>query len=154
MDLLAEIVGRLFAIAFGLGFVGAFFAITHHRAGGRWRQVAEAYPMPQLGEPLSQHRFESVVLHNGGMIFNSYRWWVTARMHSTGVALSLPPPLSIGHPPIFIPFSDATIETYPWYLVGDAYEIKTLRTPEIKIIIDDTLAKAIEGARPRHAANA
>lgn len=158
MDLLAEIFGRLFSIAFGLGFVSAFFAITHYRAGARWRQVADAYPMPQLGpqlgQPLSERRFENVLLHNGGMIFNSYRWWLTARIYSTGVGLSLPPPLSIGHPPIFIPFSEATIETYPWYLVGDAYEIKTLRTPDIKIIIDDALANAIEGNKARHAARA
>jgi len=151
---LADIIGRIWSIVFGLAFAGGFLALVWTRAAERWRRLAKAYPAPQRASPRRVLRFETLILHEGGMGFNSYRHIVTARLYETGVELSLLSPFSIAHPPVFIPYSDAKVETYPWYAIGEAFEIKTLRAPQITIVIHENLADAIAGDQTQMTANA
>jgi len=105
---------------------------------------------------LVERKSETLILHEGGLGFSSYRWWTTARLYADGLELSLPPPLAIGHPPIFIPRDDLKLERHPWYMNSDASAIAAPRAAQMTIIIDDTLADALRTldpqARPERAA--
>jgi hypothetical protein len=140
-EILVRIASGLFGLAVGI----AAFCFVWMRSAERWRVIARIYPAPQLSEPVTKLNLETIILHSGGIGFNHFGGIVTARLHTSGVALSLLPGFSVAHPPIFFPYNEISLAPYSWYVIGKTAELKTSRSLNgVTIIIHDTLADALE----------
>lgn len=146
MDALLNIVGSLFPIAIGMIALNALLLHAYKLGGGRWRQLAMAYPMPEgraLAAPLAIRLFEMVELFEGAEDTDGQSWWVFARIYPDGLVISMPPIPMLSYPCIFIPLNELCVERRPWRLRSDAAVIAAPRVPALTIAIGDTLASQL-----------
>ncbi len=151
MDVLLDIILWLFPTAVGLIALNALLSFVYTLSGGRWQELALAYPIPEgrgFTDPLTVRWFAVVQLSAGQHDAREQIWWVIARVYSDGLAISMPPLPMINYPPIFIPLSDLRIERPSWRPTFGAYAIAMPRAPELTIMIGDTLAADLATLRP------
>jgi hypothetical protein len=127
----------LFAIAFYLGI----FLLASRLTG--WRALAEHYPLssPFTGKP---HRFQTAWMRWSSHYGNA----LTAGANAQGLYLSVLFLLRIGHPPLFIPWSDITSTEISGGF-SRRVELRFRRLPNVPVIITrdlaDNLAKESNG---------
>jgi hypothetical protein len=104
-----------------------------------WHALAELYPVPApfMGKP---HRFQTVWMRWGSHYGNG----VTFGANAQGLYLSVLILLRIGHPPIFIPWSEITASDVPGGL-SRRVELRFRRLPKVSITIMRALAETLAG---------
>lgn len=155
MEILTDLVLRLFPIAVGFVVLNALLSHVYKISGGHWRTLALAYPMPEgriFAAPSTFRFFEMVEFYEGDDDTNGQSWWMIARIYPDGVAIYMPPIPMLNYPPIFIPLSDMRIERRPWRHRSDAYAIAAAQAPGLAIMIGDTLGGMLEALGCENAA--
>lgn len=155
MDVLSDIVLRLFPIAVGYIVLNALLSHVYTMSGGHWRALAMTYPMPEgrlFAGPSTFRLFELVELYNGEDDTKGQSWWMIARIYPDGLAIYMPPIPMLNYPPIFIPLSDLRIERRPWRHRSDACAIAAAQAPGLAIMIGDTLGGMLEALSDENAA--
>lgn len=150
MEVLVDIVLRLFPIAVGYIVLNGLLSHIYKMSGGHWRTLALAYPMPEgrlFATPSTFRFFETAEFFEGADDPKGQSWWIIARMYADGLVIYMPLMPMIGYPPIFIPLDDLRIERRTWRNRDDAYAILAPRTPALSIMIGDTLAGQLEVLR-------
>jgi hypothetical protein len=145
---LVDIVARAGSASLGFALGGGILAFLWWRAATRWRELAQLYPAPAQSGPRRTFWPTTVILHAGGWLYSFYPGVAIARICKDGVALSLTPPWSFAHPALFFPLEEISVAPHPWYVIGEAFEIKTRRAPHMTIVIDGAVAHAITQAQP------
>lgn len=148
MELFRDVILSLFPIAVGMIVLNALLSFIYNLSGGRWRELALAYPMPEsrvFTAPAMVRFFEMVEIYEGDGDAKGQIWWVIARIYADGLTISTPPlPGLSSYPSIFIPLSDLRVERRPWRMRNDAAAIAAPRAPALSIMIGDTLASVLE----------
>ena len=105
---------------------------------GGWRKLAEYYKRPE-GMLLTGTKGILTSLDLNGA---SYSGVVFIRVNDLGMYLSVLIFFRVGHPPLFIPWSDIKIEEKQSFLFGKSHYISFSKTPLIRISMNESaLAK-------------
>ncbi|MEZ5957390.1 MAG: hypothetical protein R3C27_09300 [Hyphomonadaceae bacterium] len=150
MQILADVILRLFPIAVGVVVFNALMSHIYKLSGGHWRSLAIIYPMPNshsFAMPSMIRFFEMVEFFEGADDAKGQSWWMIARVYPDGLAISMPPLPGLSYPSIFIPLGDLRVERRPWRSRSDAATIAAPRAPGLTIAVGDKLAAAIEALR-------
>jgi hypothetical protein len=124
-------------------FVGAWVGISLllSRIGG-WHALSLQYRATQ---PITGQRYWMKSAGMGGV---AYRGIVNFGADSSGLFLSvLPPFFSIGHPPLFIPWSDITSSQEKGWLFGGT-KLRFQKVPRVSLLIPTELAAKLLANRP------
>lgn len=138
-----EIINTLIRSAFGLavGF-GALAFLWRRVATVRWQPLAEHYRRPS-GTPRKVLRMQTLIILCAAPAYERYSGIVNVGVCERGVHLSLFPPWSLFHSPLFIPYSDISATKRRWFLLA-AVEITARKAPQTKIVVYPELWQWIE----------
>jgi hypothetical protein len=117
-----------------LALVGVSFLLSWI---GGWQELARYY---RARLPFTGQRFW---MKSGGMRWGvAYRSCLNFGSDSSGVYLSVFPLLRIGHPALFVPWSDISISKHEgWFLGGVTLWFK--RAPSVSLLIPSKLAERV-----------
>ena len=65
-------------------------------------------------------------------------------MHETGIALSVIPPFSFFHKPLFIPYSEIRGWNQFWYVNARSLELEFISAPDVKLVMPASQVKWIQ----------
>src|SRR5436190_23340607 len=121
-----EAVWRWFPLTFAGGWIGISLLLSWI---GGWRALAERYPATQR---FAGARFG---MKRAGMRWGvAYRSSVNLGADSTGLFLSVFPLFRVGHPPLFIPWSDISFSRETgWLLRGVRLQFRGV--PGVSLLI-------------------
>ncbi|MCA8902452.1 MAG: hypothetical protein KDA53_14515 [Hyphomonas sp.] len=145
MDIV-EILSRAVSLAFGAAVGFGALAFVLWRDGGRWRQLAAAYGTA-AGLPGAARKWIGfVILHEGGLVFNSYRGMVRLQADAAGLHIHYRPfyfstPFYV---PLFIPYREMRVRRRRWILFADCAELETAGVPGIRIVLPREAAEWAE----------
>ena len=128
---------------FGIFFVAIWLAVTLLLSlMSGWARLAKIYPARAKFEAEQWH-FVSGQLRN----FVSYRNCLTVGANADGMHLSILLPFRVGHPPLFIPWSDiAVAEDRLFFTKVGRFTFR--RAPEVKVVIWLDIAKKVVAKGP------
>ncbi|MEM9169178.1 MAG: hypothetical protein AAGC56_05950 [Pseudomonadota bacterium] len=130
----ADIIEKAYLAAIGLSTVAGLMAFMLYADAHRWRYLAQAYRRPWT-RAAETRRFQHGVAYGHGPASKSYNGILTIGVHADGVAFALPPPWSLFHKPLFIPFNDILGWKQIWYLNTRSIELDFRRAPQVKIVM-------------------
>jgi hypothetical protein len=134
MSLIAELLEKAVLAGIGLGVAFGAAYLIYFRDAHFWRYLAENYQRPWQ-RPLAIRRFQHAVAYGIGPVSKSYNSILTIGLHDDGIALSVIPPFSFFHKPLFIPFADITGWKQIWYLNAKSFELGFAKAPEVKLVM-------------------
>lgn len=138
--MLAEIIEKVWLLSIGISvFVGSLY-IIYFRDSYRWRYLGEFYQAPWL-RPIETRYFQHAVMYGKGVASKSYNGLLTIGVHEHGLALSVIPPFSFFHKPLFIPYSEIKGWQQFWYLNSKSYELEFLSAPDVKLVMPASQVK-------------
>lgn len=141
--MIAELIEKLWLMSIGIGvFVGALYVI-YFRDSYRWRYLGEFYQAPWR-RPIETRYFQHAVLYGKGVASKSYNGLLTIGVHEMGVALSVIPPFSFFHKPLFIPYSEIKGWQQFWYLNSKSCELEFNSAPDVKLVMPASQVKWLQ----------
>jgi hypothetical protein len=124
------------------GAIAAFLFLTFLVSRLGWSAVADAYP------EISDASGKSWWFQYAKINIVDYRSCVFFTTNQKGLSLSTLFAFRLGHSPIFIPWSDISIENSNSFFLPES-RIRTKRLPTLPIAISSQLAQEIEASRPK-----
>ncbi len=130
----------LFMVVFPIFWCAVLYAIA---SAGGWRQLAKRYRCSAaiFG---TVWRFQSATVHN--FADSNYGGCVKVTANEEGIGLSVFFPFRVGHPPLFIPWSEILVSELRRFIFFDRVRFTFPGEPSIWIEISSNLAAKIQTA--------
>ena len=130
----AEILGKAWLLAIGLGVFGGSLYLVMYRDAHHWRYLSRFYGADGQ-RPRSKRYLQNAVAYGEGIASKSYNGIPTIGAHDAGLCLSLIPPFSIFQKPLFIPYSEIRGWKQFWYLDAKSHELEFVSAPDVKLVM-------------------
>lgn len=88
--------------------------------------------------------FQHAVAYGKGVASRSYNGLLTIGVHELGLALSIIPPFSFFHKPIFIPYTEIKGWNQFWYLNAKSCELEFKSAPDVKLVMPASQVKWLQ----------
>ncbi|MEL6364535.1 MAG: hypothetical protein AAFR11_06820 [Pseudomonadota bacterium] len=131
---MADATETLILSVIGYGVFFGLMWVVLSRDAHWWRYLASAYASPREAA-LETRRFQHGVVYGKGGASKSYNGLLTIERRAEGVALSVIPPFSFFHKPLFIPYKDVQGWGQLWYVNAKSVELTFERAPDVKLVM-------------------
>jgi hypothetical protein len=140
---IAEMVEKAWLMLIGLSVFGGSLYVVYFRDSHYWRYLCEFYEAPWQ-RPIETRYFQHAVAYGEGIASKSYNGILTIGVHELGLALSILPPFSFFHKPLFIPYAEIKGWKQYWYLNSKSYELEFQSAPDVKLVMPASQIKWLQ----------
>jgi hypothetical protein len=136
----------LLLVAFFVAFAGlwCFICLLISTLSG-WRLLAGIHrcAAPVEGK---RWRFQSAGMHRFRLMPANYGGCLTVIANDEGIGLSVLWPFRLGHPPLFIPWSEMNLSQVNWLYLFPLVRCDFVQEPSVALFIEPKLARRIQEA--------
>ncbi len=140
---IAEILEKAWLMLIGFGVFGGSLYIIYFRDSHYWRYLGEFYEAPWQ-RPIETRYFQHAVAYGKAFASKSYNGILTIGVHEQGLALSVIPPFSFFHKPLFIPYAEIKGWKQFWYLNAKSCELEFESAPDVKLVMPASQVKWLQ----------